>query len=1256
MSESAARALAAHIPRYIAAEIRARDLAGLTGVPLRREGAVLFCDISGFTPLSEALGRHGKEGTEALTTLLNSYFHLLIGVLESWGGDVVKFGGDAVTVLFEPVSGETLGDAHRRACACALDVFGTLGGTRTEKTPWGEFSLSLKIGASSGSCLAGVIGDPGQRLEHVLAGASLDRMAEAEHHSKPGLAVLDATLPFLPDPALTIRELTDGFALLEGVTAPPAKPPASSPLPPKASVLRPFLLPAVWGQLEAGTGALLSEHRRVATVFVAFPGLDYGDDDSLSKLDAYFRRVNQLLVGYGGSFNRMDMGDKGSKFLCFFGAPESYENNEERAVAFALALKGVERELPWLGAQRAGISVGTAYCGVMGGRDRQEYTVMGDAVNVAARLMAAAGEDRVLATEEVRQATADKFRWGAYRDLAVKGKTAPLRVSTPLAFQRRKQPRAVQSNIGFVGRAEEMEVLQAALRKATRGSPQAPVLITGESGMGKTALLETFLARAFGQGWATALGTCPPVAATPFQPWVQVFGALLSQGGKGRDAVEGRLFRLLPDQKEFLCLALDFLGYAAPLTPQAQSLAPQERQDKVVDLLARTLLALASEKPLALALDDLHAADPGSLRLLAEVPPRVAAGRVLFLGAARPGFQPNAKVRELPLKGLGDGEVEAFSLAFLKAKRLPEGLRKLLVSRSSGSPLFLLEILQHLGDGGALTREKDGRISWEGGKADSLPGSMEGLLMARMDRLPLETRNVLKVASCLGAGFELRLLAEVFQPPVDADHLQERLESLGALGLRRGEGEYATTYTFSHASLREAAYGSVLLANRRSIHLSAGEALQADGGGERSPSLLAFHFGAAEAWDRAIPFGLAAAKAFRDRYDFATALDQYTKVEAWAERAGAFLGVQDLLHIADCSVTCAENGRALELLGRIQESPSLTPDDRLRSGQLLLRILDATGEYEECLRQARSLQLEASELGRAMEGIEASRYVISCYFRLGRLQEAEAELRETLSRAGAPDLSESIGPLKILEAAIPCQRGDFCTAIPHYREALEWAEARNHYPTELQAHLGMANSLRETGKYPESIESAKAAQKKAKLLGSRMNTLGAATTLATSLNRIEQPAQALEILEETRPFIDVAKYPYAVCQYWNELGVTHYFLGNYRKALHFYRKCRALGERNRIPQWVAFSTYNIADGLSTVGERARAIPEYLRAVKQFRAIEDAHYFVQASRELLGHLAELRLTLEREKFLAWLGRTLLDWEKEPLLEKILAPNR
>jgi len=1242
-----ATALAAHIPRYISAEVGGRPLDALTGTPLRREAAVLFCDISGFTPLSEALGAHGKEGTETLTVLLNDYFDLLIGVLESWGGDVVKFGGDAVTVLFEPGAGESLPEVYGRACACALSVFKTLGGTRPAPTPWGDFTLSLKIGASAGSLLAGVVGDPHQRLEHVLAGQALDRMAEAEHHARPGWTVVDTMLPWALCPGLRLEPLGGGFARLLEMEGRPVPRGRLAPPPPEPSRLRPFLLPAVWGQVEAGTAALLSEHRRVVPVFVAFPGFDYSDDASLARLDTYFRRVAQLLVGYGGSFNRMDMGDKGSKFLCFFGAPESYENNEERAAAFALALRGLERELPWLGAQRVGLSTGTAYCGVMGSPGRREYTVMGDTVNVAARLMAAAGDAGVLATEEVRQATADKFRWGAYRELAVKGKTEPLKVSTPVSFQRRTRPRAVQSAIGFVGRGSELALLHGALKRAARAGGAAPLLLTGESGAGKTALLETFLARAATVGTATALGACPPVAAAPFQPWAQAFGALLAGEIKGRDALEARWLELLPDQREFLGLGLDFLGYATELSSQARSLGPQERWDKVVDLLARTLAALAGKRPVVLALDDLHDADIGSLRLLAELPPRSARG-VLFLGAARPGFAPPLRCRELPLRGLGPEEVEAFARAFLRAERVPPPLLELLAGRCAGSPLFLLEVLQHLVEAGALARDREGRLLWESERAGSLPGSVEGLLLARMDRLPLEMRNTLKVASCLGPNFDLDLLHAVFEPATEPALLRERLAATESLGLRAGEGEHARTYTFSHASLREAAYGSVLLSNRRAIHLAAAQALEARGAGV-SPALPAFHFGAAGAWDRAVPYGLAAATAFRDRYDFATALAQYTEVESWAERAGTPLAPGDRLHIAECAITCAENGRALELLGAVQADPALTPAERLRSDHLLLRLLEGSGEYEECVGQAGRLEEEARAAGDPAVLLEAARYRISSLFRLGRLPEAERALEEALAEASSAS-GESVGPLKILEAALRFQRGEFPASVACYDAARSWAEARGHYPTLLQAHLGLANPLRELGRVKESIACAQRALEIAELLGSRMNILGAATALATGLNWSGQSSQALETLERARAYLDEAQHPYAACVFWNQLGVTQYFLKDYARALRHYRKCRSLARKNLVPQWIAHATYNIADGMKALGNRPRSLAEYRKAVLAFRRIEDVPYFLQAVREM-AELEREEGGTGLERLRHWTSGLLRRWGKPELLAQV-----
>ena len=1250
MQRSNSNPLSAHIPRYLLRLIGERGLKAMPGVPFRKELALLFCDVSGFTPLSETLSRHGKEGTEVLTEVLNDYFDSMITVIESWGGDVVKFGGDAVTVIFEPLEGETLAGAFRRAAACSVEVFEKLGGTRMAATPWGEFPLRLKIGASAGRCLAGVMGDTSSRLEHILAGTPLDRMAEAEHHAKPGWTVVDTRLTLIEDSGLRLEPLGEGFARLEGVKDPPSRPDVQSAVEVDLGSIRPFLLPAVWGQVESGTEALLSEHRKIATAFVAFPGLDYGDDGSLSLLNEYFKRVAAMLSGYGGSFNRMDMGDKGSKFLCFFGAPESHENNEERAVAFALRLRDIEKDLPWIGAQRAGVSSGMSYCGLMGSSWRKEYTGMGDTVNLAARLMGAAGEERILASEAVREATREKFHWGPYRSLTLKGKSAQVKASTPGWPQRRKRSR-VLSRVGLMlGRDAELKSLGRALSAAARGGNNLLVL-TGEAGIGKTALLESFLSRAANEGIRTMMVSCPTVSAGTSQIWGELFWNLVSDQDRHPRVTAEKWEELLPDQREFLCLCLRFLGISAPLSRSAEALDTKERQEKTVDLLVRTLRAIGKKTPLALALDDIHAAGPEARDLLAELSIRLKGDPVFLLASARPGFECGGRPKFLCVGKLSETNIGEVARAVLGAQRLPGALQEFLVERAGGNPLFLLEMLGDLKEREIISKDREGRVNFREEETKELPDSVEGLLLARIDRLPLQTRNILKVSSCLGMSFEVSLLESVFLPATPGSAICASLDSLSDLGLVRGEGSHGNTYTFGHASLRDTAYGAILIANRRNIHLRAGETLEARGGGA-NPDLLAFHFGEAGIPEKALHFALLAAADARQRFAVKEALGWYTRAKAFSDGVGGDLPTDGQLNMAECAIQTGDYDVALTALDRVLSGGAATEEQQMLAREHLLFIQELKGEYTNNVKQGWEGFCRFRHSEDRARALRFLKWHISALLRLGNFPETEEALILAHTLSEGQEFAQQRAAFEVLHGGLCYLRGDYANAVGHYSASLSWAESNLHYPLAMRAYIGLSNVARERGELEASADHARKALEHARRIGSRETIIGAGTTLATALNWLKRYDEALEMLEEIRPSIDEEKLPYAACSYLNMMGVVLYYSGKVKKAMTFYRKCKSLARKNQIGQWVPSSTYNVADALVTLGDYGAGLRQYQQALKEMKAFGDRQYFLQTLSDMRALFANESVPPElRRQHRARLARSLRSWGETELLAQL-----
>ncbi len=368
-----------YVPYHVAEDLLAHPGISPVGREQRFDAVVLFADVSGFTALSEALGATGKDGTEELTALLNTYFEPMIVLIQSYGGIIGKFGGDAMTVLF-PYQAQERSQAARRAVQCALDMQERMGDYAAIPTRSGAFSLTMKAGLAAGPLFCTTAGDPSLRLEYIIAGGVLDHCAEAEHHARSGEVVLHHTLLQAAAP-LEIRSQRDGFAVVSALVgqAPPQPLPPLAAFPAEtASLAAAYIHPSIAERLQEGQASFINEHRKVTILFVNFTGYDYeADPQAGSRLQEYLLQIIQTVARYDGYLNKVDMGDKGSKCIVLFGAPIAHEDDAERALRCALEIRSIPGQTT-----RIGVNTGFVYCGQVGSDARREYTVMGDAVNL----------------------------------------------------------------------------------------------------------------------------------------------------------------------------------------------------------------------------------------------------------------------------------------------------------------------------------------------------------------------------------------------------------------------------------------------------------------------------------------------------------------------------------------------------------------------------------------------------------------------------------------------------------------------------------------------------------------------------------------------------------------------------------------------------------------------------------------------------------------------------------------------------------
>ncbi len=843
---------------------RRRSMAAGHALPERAEGAVLFADVSGFTPLTETLVRElgRRRGAEELTQHLNRVYGALIHEVHAQRGCVIGFSGDAITCFFE-------GDQGRRALSAAIAMQQVVGRQAAIETPSGyTVALGVKAAVAAGPVRRLLVGDPEVRLLDVLAGAPLDRMAAGEGLASEGEVIAGPAVMERLGRDLSLAELRrDGegrsygvVAVFASVAADPWPEIEAEPL--DAARVRPFLLPEVYERLLSGQGHFLAELRFAIALFVSFAGLDYDRDDQVGgKLDRWIRWVDQLLRRYGGSLIDLTSGDKGSYFYAVFGAPVAHEDDAERAAAAALQLMRPPADLSFVRDLRIGISRGRLRAGETGSVTRRTYSVLGDETNVAARLMSRAEPGQILISGRIAEALADRFHLLDLGHFKAKGKREPMPIFE-LRPDRRSASRAIEAAAdgAIVGRQKERGVLREALARLLRGQAGV-VVVEGEAGIGKSRLLQELLrgCRTAEEPLEVHVGIADAVeSATAYFVWRSIFTTLLGaehSGDLSPAAIDSWLSARLDDRQAQLGPLLGpLLALDLPDNEFTSQLSGQVRADNTHRLLRAIVEQAAALRPRLLVLDDLHWADSASWALIAQL--ARSPGRWLLVLATRPmGDAAPSELRQqiesgehLLLGSMSRQESLLLVCRRLGVSGLPEPVARLISDKAEGNPFFSEELANALRDAD-LIRIDDGHCKLAPGVTDlaqtQFPDTIEGVVTGRIDRLRPEQQLTVKVASVLGRVFFHQPLYEVY-PSVETRHLlRASLDCLQRLDLTHLETpEPDLSYIFKHAITQEVAYNMMLFAQRRELHQRVAEWYEAhhEAGAAGIYPLLAHHW------------------------------------------------------------------------------------------------------------------------------------------------------------------------------------------------------------------------------------------------------------------------------------------------------------------------------------------------------------------------------------------------------------------------------
>jgi class 3 adenylate cyclase/tetratricopeptide (TPR) repeat protein len=811
--------------------------------------------------------------------------------------------------------------------------------------------------------------------------------------------------------------------------------------------------------------ALEGERKQVTVLFADLKGsmellADRDPEEARKLLDPVLERMMEAVHHYEGTVNQV-MGDG---IMALFGAPLAHEDHAVRACYAALRMQRrvnlhadeVQRAGGTPVQIRVGLNSGEVVVRAIGNDLHMDYTAVGQTTHLAARMEQMAKPGSALVTGDTLKLAEGYVEVKPLGAVPVKGLQTPTPVyelTGIVPTRSRFQVSTARGLTRFVGRDQELQQLAQALERAAAGHGQA-VVVVGEAGLGKSRLVWEFARSHHTHGWLVLESASVSYGkATPYLPVIELLKAYCRIQDRDdqraiRERVAGKLLMLDRSLESLLTPLLALLD--VPIDDKDwEALDPAQRRRQTLEAVKRLLLRESRVQPLLLILEDLHWIDSETQALLDGLMESLPTARILFLANYRPEYQHRwggkTYYRQLRIDPLPAESADDLLTSLLGNEKALDPLKRVLIERTEGNPLFLEESVRTLAETQALIGERGAYRLAQDTKPIQVPATVQAILAARIDRLPPADKRLLQAAAVIGTDVPFALLLAI------AELAEEDLRR-GLAHLQAAEFLYETSlfpdleYTFNHALTHEVTYGGLLQERRRELHariVGAIETLHRDRLGEQIER-LADHAFKGEYWEKAVIYLREAA---------AKALARATVREA---------------------VTHLE--RALAALTHLPPTPP-----RLETGvdiRLDLRnCLYLLGEHHRVLdhlRVARGLAEETGDLARLAR--VAGYLGTTCVF-LGDFAQALEEVaraRELATRARNPQLEIEMG---LRSAQIYIYRGEFAAATPLVADVIRAVGSGGtasrffgQILTSAQAHGYLAMCLCEQGDFAAAID------------------------------------------------------------------------------------------------------------------------------------------------------------------------------------------
>ena len=926
--------------------------------------ASMFLDISGFSAMTDALMGHGQHGAEVLAGMMRAVFDPLVQAIFGQGGMIVGYAGDSITALYAIEMDES--SAARRALASAHLIQQGLKAKPFYETSYGTFRISAKIGLAIGSALWGILrSGNGEKATYYFRGDTVDEAARAEHQAGAGDIILTRGIREHLGTDIKTEPLASFYALSwVSDNLPAARPVALPPVDPAIAT--------VFAPQEVITQDLQGEFRQTVHVFMRIP--DLADEQLKQFMYTFF----DLQARYGGLIDRIDFGDKGGNMIVLWGAPVAYQNDIGRALNFILDLQ-TRMDFP----VTAGVTYYISHAGYIGGRLYETYTCYGRGINLAARFMMGASQNDIWLDERIVQRVKKRFNFDYVGEQNFKGFAQKQNV---YVLRGRKSEAEIFFQGKMVGRESELKMLTDFVAPLWDGKYAGVIGIWGEPGMGKSRLVHEFWRSPVFQEHNSLWALCQSDqilrhSFNPFRYWLfhyfdvlpaqddatrlQKFSTRLDEliAHTGNRSLAGELKRT----RSFVAALVD-LEWSDSLYEQLDA---QGRYDNTIIGLISLLKAESLRQPLILFIEDAQNLDEDSKAFMPRLKRALAADAVSYPIAilmstrwqgTRILVEDGLLDQDIDLNGLSNESISSMAQDIL-GQPVTSALTELVDERAEGNPFFAEQIVRYLQDENLLELSASGWMMKKSWKSSALPVDISTMLIARIDQLARQVKDVIQAAAVLGREFEVQVLARMI---ANGMSLHTEIEDAEKASVWSPLNEIR--YIFNHSLMRDVAYNMQLQARRQELHALAFNALEEMYHDElhRHYGELAYHSEQAALVKQARVYLHKAGDSALDAYRNLEAIDHYSRAiaitphddlkgrfdlllkraEAYSRRGDRDSQSRDLDALEDLAQNLGNN-KFLALIWSRRADYFYSTSDFARSIESTKRVMDLIQDHEE---------------------------------------------------------------------------------------------------------------------------------------------------------------------------------------------------------------------------------------------------------------------------------------------------------------------